>query len=281
MASRARAAVEPSALLAAAESAADAGAAVLERWFRSGRLEVSVKAANDFVTQADRESEQALVAELLRRFPDHRILAEEGTVHAGATSDLEWVIDPLDGTTNFLQGLPVWAVSVACRRGGELLAGVVLDPPGGNRFVACRGGGARWNGRAMRVSARPGLEGAFLSTGYPFRAHAALDVYLELFRAVFRQARAIRRCGAAALDLAYTAAGVYDGFFEFRLSPWDIAAGALLIEEAGGRLTDLDGGGGWLAGGNVLAGAPGVHSGLLAAARATASEAAVDRLVPR
>ncbi len=268
-------------LLATAEAAAATGAEVLERYFRSGRLEVSVKAANDFVTQADRESEAALVAEILRRHPDHRILAEEGTLHRGATADVEWVIDPLDGTTNFLQGLPVWAVSVACRRGDELLAGVVLDPEGGNRFVAVRGGGAHWNGRPMRVSSRPALDGAFLATGYPFRAHAALEVYFDLFRAVFRRARALRRCGAAALDLAYTAAGVYDGFFEFRLSPWDIAAGALLIEEAGGVLSDLDGGAGFLASGNVLAGAPAVHAGLLEAARGSASEADVDRLVPR
>jgi myo-inositol-1(or 4)-monophosphatase len=268
-------------LLATAEAAAAAGAEVLERYFRSGRLEVSVKAANDFVTQADRESEAVLVAEILRRHPDHRILAEEGTLHLGATADVEWVIDPLDGTTNFLQGLPVWAVSVACRRGEDLLAGVVLDPEGGNRFVAVRGGGAHWNGRPMRVSARPALDGAFLATGYPLRAQAALEVYLDLFRAVFRRARAIRRCGAAALDLAYTAAGVYDGFFEFRLSPWDIAAGALLIEEAGGVLSDLDGGPGYLASGNVLAGAPVVHAGLLEAARASVSEAGVDRLVPR
>lgn len=271
----------PRELAAAAEAAADAGAAVLERYFRSGRLEVSVKGKNDFVTQADRESEAVLVGELLRRFPDHRILAEEGTLHAGATADYEWVIDPLDGTTNFLQGLPVWAVSVACRRGDELLAGVVLDPEGGNRFVASRGGGAFWNGRPMQVSSRPALDGAFLATGYPFRAQAALDVYLDLFRSVFRRARAIRRCGAAALDLAYTAAGVYDGFFEFRLSPWDIAAGALLIQEAGGVLSDLDGGDGYLASGNVLAGAPAVHAGLVDAARESASEAAVDRLVAR
>ncbi len=268
-------------LLATAEAAAAAGAAVLERYFRSGRLEVSVKAANDFVTQADRESEAVLVAEILRRHPDHRILAEEGTLHAGATADFEWVIDPLDGTTNYLQGLPVWAVSVACRRRGELLAGVVLDPQGGNAFTAARGGGAFWNGRPMRVSSRPALDGAFLATGYPFRAHAALEIYLDLFRAVFRRARAIRRCGAAALDLAYTAAGVYDGFFEFRLSPWDIAAGALLIEEAGGVLSDLDGGDGYLVSGNVLAGAPAVHAGLVAAARESASEGAVDRIVPR
>jgi myo-inositol-1(or 4)-monophosphatase len=275
-------AVGRQALLEAAIAGARAGATILESYFRSGRLEVGIKGTNDFVTQADRESEAALVGEILRRFPDHRILAEEGTVHAAASSDLEWVIDPLDGTTNFLHGLPVWAVSVACRRGEEILAGVVLDPCGSNLFSAVRGGGAFWNGRPMRVAERPGLHGAFLSTGYPFRAHAALDVYLDLFRAVFRHARAIRRCGAAALDLAYTAAGIYEGFFEFRLSPWDIAAGALLIEEAGGALADLDGGPSYLASGNVLAGPPGVLADLIACAREIgASERELDRLVAR
>lgn len=270
------------ALRDAAVEAARAGAEVLDRWFRSGRLEVGIKGANDFVTQADRESEAALVRVLLDRFPDHRILAEEGTVHAAATSDLEWVIDPLDGTTNFLQGLPVWAVSIACRRADRVLAGVVLDPEGGNLFAAARGAGATWNGRPLRISARPSLDGAFLATGYPFRAKAALDRYLDLFRAVFARSRAIRRCGAAALDLAYTAAGVYDGFFELRLSPWDIAAGALLVEEAGGVLTDFDGGDGHFASGNVLAGPAGVVEGLLAAARACgATEAEIDALVPR
>ena len=274
--------VENGQLLSAAMVAAEAGAKVLESYFRSGRLRVDVKGAHDFVTQADRESEAALVAEILARFPDHRILAEEGTVHESATADFEWVIDPLDGTTNFLQGLPVWAISIACRRGAELLAAVVLDPQGGNLFTASRGGGAYWNGRPVHVSARASLDGAFLATGYPFRARAALDLYLEMFRSVFAHSRAIRRCGAAALDLAYTAAGVYDGFFEFRLSPWDIAAGALLIEEAGGVLSDFDGRGGYLESGNVLAGAPGVHAGLVESARACgARESALDVLVPR
>jgi myo-inositol-1(or 4)-monophosphatase len=274
--------IDPEALLATALAAGEAGAKVLVDYFRSGRLRVDVKGKNDFVTQADRESEAALVGEILRRHPDHRILAEEGTVHDSATSAYEWVIDPLDGTTNFLHGLPVWAVSIACRRGDEIVAGVVLDPCGGNTFAAARGRGATWNGRPMRVAARASLDGAFLATGYPFRAHAALDVYLDLFRAVFRHARAIRRCGAAALDLAYTAAGVYEGFFEFRLSPWDIAAGALLIEEAGGRLSDLDGGAGYLASGNVLAGPPGVHAALVDCAREIAAgEARLDALVPR
>ncbi|MBZ0103501.1 MAG: inositol monophosphatase [Thermoanaerobaculia bacterium] len=277
-------AVEPSpeALRDAAIEAANAGAAVLARWFRSERLEVGTKGANDFVTQADRESEAAVVAAILGRFPEHRILAEEGTAHLAATSDHEWVIDPLDGTTNFLQGLPVWAVSIACRRAGELLAGVVLDPEGGNLFAAARGAGATWNGRPMRVSSRPALDGAFLATGYPFRARAVLDPYLELLRAVFARARAVRRCGAAALDLAWTAAGVYDGFFELRLSPWDIAAGALLVEEAGGRLADFGGGDDYLASGNVLAGTPGVLAGLLETVRQCGiDEALIDSLAPR
>ncbi len=261
-------------------AAAEAGAVVLKRYFRSGDLEVRTKSLNDFVTQADHESEAVLVAEILRRFPDHRILAEEGSLNSTGSGDYEWVIDPLDGTTNFLQGLPVWAVSVACRRGNEVLAGVVLDPQGDNVFTAVRGGGAYWNGHRIRVSDRPSLAGAFLATGYPFRAKAALDVYLGLFRRVFTEARAIRRCGAAALDLAYVAAGVYDGFFEFRLSPWDIAAGALLIEQAGGVLSDLDGEADYLASGNVLAGNPGVHAGLVAMAKGHASEAELDRLVP-
>jgi myo-inositol-1(or 4)-monophosphatase len=132
----------------------------------------------------------------------------------------------------------------------------------------------------MRVSGRPGLPGAFLATGFPFRAHRTLDVYLALFRDVFLIAKAIRRCGSAALDLAYTAAGVFDGFFEFRLSPWDIGAGALLIAEAGGRVTDLDGGDGYLAGGNVVAGNPAVHRELLAIVRRHTGEAALDAIDP-
>ena len=225
------------------QTAAPRGADVIRRYFRREDLVIDRKGTNDFVTQADHESEAAVLAEIRRRFPDHRILAEEGSGAGEGKGDYQWLIDPLDGTTNFLQGLPVYCVSVACRRGDELLAGVVHDPEGGNVFTATRGGGAFWNGRPMRVSAPRGSGGAFLATGYPFRALPTLDLYLAIFRDVFQQAKAIRRCGSAALDLAYTAAGVYDGFFEFRLSPWDIGAGVLLIEEAGGVVTDLDGGG--------------------------------------
>jgi len=274
-------------LLATAVAAAQAGAEITSRYFRAAGLEVRRKAQNDFVTQADRESEAAVVALIQSRFPAHRILAEEGSAaeagrgEGGEASEYEWLIDPLDGTTNFLQGLPVYCTSVACRRGEELLAGAVVDPEGKNLFTAAIGRGAEWNGRPMRCSPRPALDGSFLATGYPFRAMPTLDIYLDVFRDVFRQVKAIRRCGAAALDLAYTAAGVYDGFFEFRLSPWDIGAGVLLVREAGGLVTDLDGGGDFFRSGNLVAGAAGVQPGLLEVVRRHASEALVERLQPQ
>jgi len=192
---------------------------------------------------------------------------------------VQWLVDPLDGTSNFMQGLPIYAVSVACRLGPDLLAGAILDPAGANLFTASRGGGAWWNGRPMRISSRTGLYGAFIATGFPFKAKPALGLYQKIFGDVFAEARSIRRCGAAAIDLAYTAAGVYDGFFEFRLAPWDLAAGALMIREAGGRVTDLDGGDDFLASGDLVAGAPGVHADLLASARRHGGEARLDRLL--
>ncbi len=268
-------------LLATAVAAAHAGARVLARYFRAGELEVRAKAENDFVTLADRESEAAVVAEIRRRHPDHHVLAEERGADAGGGSDFEWLVDPLDGTNNFLQGLPIYCLSIACRRGARLVAGSVYEPAGENLFTATLGGGAAWSGRPMRVSASGGLRGAFLATGYPFRAKAALDLYLAGFRDVLLQARAVRRCGAAALDLAYTAAGVYDGFFEFRLSPWDVGAGALLVMEARGTVTDLDGGDLYLWSGNVVAGASGVQRELLACLRRHVDESKLDSLVPR
>jgi myo-inositol-1(or 4)-monophosphatase len=267
-------------LLDAAVAAAREGAEILQARFRGPDLEVSLKEQNDLVTQADRESEAAIVSELRRRFPRHRIQAEEGGVLEGGDGPHEWLVDPLDGTNNFVRGLPVYCVSVACRLGPELLVGVVLDPEGGNLFTAVRGEGACWNGQPMRVSSRPSLAGAFLATGFPFKAHGALDLYLQAFREAFLRARAVRRCGAAALDLAYTAAGVYDGFFEFFLSPWDLAAGVVLIQEAGGVVSDLDGGEGFLETGNLIAGAPEVHRELLAAVSCYAGEAVLADRIP-
>jgi myo-inositol-1(or 4)-monophosphatase len=262
-------------LLEGAVAAAEAGADRLAGFFRQGGLEARWKGKNDVVTRADRESEEAILAEIRRRFPAHSILAEEGGT-SGGEGDYQWIVDPLDGTSNFLQGLPIYGVSVACRHGDELVAGVILDPQGGNRFSAALGAGASWNGSPMRVSERGALTDGFIATGYPFRTKGTLDLYLAAFREVFQHVRSMRRCGAAALDLAYTAAGVYDGFFEFRLSAWDIAAGAVLIREAGGRITDLDGGGRYLETGNVIAGGPAVHHELLAAIGRHADESRLD-----
>lgn len=269
-------------LVDTAVRAAEAGAAVLRRYFRGNELDVKVKGAHDFVTRADKESEEAVVEVLLGKYPQHHILAEEGGAShavAPAADVCEWIIDPLDGTSNFLHGLPIFCVSIGCRRGNEMLAAVILDPMGDNLFTATKGGGAWWNGRRMQVSDKEGVENAFLATGYPFRARTALDLYLDIFRDIFLLSRGIRRCGAAALDLAYTAAGVYDGFFELKLSPWDIAAGVLLVEEAGGVVSDYDGGPNYFEGGNILAGNAKVHAGLLEAIRRHTSEAGINELM--
>ncbi len=266
-------------LLETAVDAARAGGEVLLPYFRGEGVEVRLKGTHDLVSRADHESEERVIAEIRRRYPEHQILAEESGSSAGSAG-FEWLIDPLDGTLNFLQGLPNFCVSIACRHEGRVVAAAVLDPIGDNLFTATHGGGARWNGRPMAVSRRSGLDGAFLATGYPFRARSALDLYLDVFRDVFLEVRAIRRCGAAALDLAYTAAGVYDGFFEFRLAPWDFAAGVLLIRESGGRITDLDGGDREFAGGNLVAGPGGLQGQLLGLIRRHADEERLDRVDP-
>jgi myo-inositol-1(or 4)-monophosphatase len=249
-------------LLEGAVAAAEVGADRLKPYFRQDGLDARWKSKTDLVTPADAESEEAILGEISNRFPEHSILAEEGGA-SGGQADYQWIVDPLDGTSNFLQGLPIYGISVACRHGGELAVGVILDPQGDNLFSAARGAGATWNGAPMKVSDRRQLAGGFVATGYPFRSKATLDLYLAAFREIFQHVRSLRRCGAAALDLAYTAAGVYDGFFEFRLSAWDIAAGALLIREAGGLVTDLDGGDRFLETGNVIAGGAAVHRELL------------------
>ena len=174
-----------------------------------------------------------------------------------------------------MAGFPFWCVSIAAWEGEELVAGVVWDPLREEMYTAERGGGAWRNGTRLAVTGRRNLDGAFIATGFPFRNRHKIDTYLALFKAVFGEARAIRRAGSAALDLAYVAAGVFDGFFEFRLAPWDVAAGALLIEEAGGQITDFDGGKGYLERGNVVAGAPGVAEGLRNVAKGIVSELSI------
>lgn len=246
------------------EAIAQVGAERLrDYWRRLKPGEIDEKARNDLVTDADRASESAILGEIGHRFPTHAVLSEEAGWSRRAAAVPTWIVDPLDGTTNFVKGFPHFAVSVGIAFEGRLEAGVVIDPVKGDVFRAARGGGARWNGAPCRVTDRPDLSGSLIATGFPFRAHRLLDPYLAIFREVFLGCSGIRRPGAAALDFAYTACGIFDGFFEFHLSPWDVAAGALLVEEAGGTVTDMDGGSDFLATGDVLCGPPGVHRELL------------------
>jgi myo-inositol-1(or 4)-monophosphatase len=259
-------------MLDAAISAAKSGGEILcSYWRKLPRESVAEKGRNDFVSRADKESEAAIVETLLGRYPDDGILAEERPRRPGR-SGREWVIDPLDGTSNFIAGFPFWCISIAARRGGETVAGVVWDPLAGELYSAEKGAGAFRDGSRLSASSRPGVEGSFLATGFPFRAKDLIDDYLAIFRALFLKARAIRRAGSAALDLAHVASGVFDGFFEFRLSPWDIAAGEILIREAGGVLCDFEGGVRYLETGDVTAGSSGVVRDILAAAQGSHSK---------
>ncbi len=229
------------------------------------RLEITEKASNDFVTEVDRQAEEVIISIIHEAYPNHGILGEESGELAGKKegADYQWIIDPLDGTTNFLHGFPQFAVSIGLRHKGRLEHAVIYDPMRQELFTASRGGGAQLNDRRLRVSPRKGLEGALLGTGFPFKQQQHLDAYLSTFKALFPMTAGIRRPGSAALDLAYVAAGRLDGFWEIGLSPWDIAAGALLVQEAGGLVSDFSGGDSYLDTGNIVAGNPKVFKAIL------------------
>jgi len=222
---------------------------------------VREKAANDFVTEVDREAEEAILRTLREAYPDHAILAEESG--ASGQSEHEWIVDPLDGTTNFLHGFPQYSVSIAHRHRGIVTQAVIYDPARNDLFTATRGRGAFLNDQRMRVSKRAQLKTALVGTGFPFRQHEYLDAYLAILRDMMKGTAGVRRAGSAALDLAYVAAGRFDGFWEFGLSPWDMAAGALMITEAGGLVGDLAGESRYLETGNIIAGTPKVFVELL------------------
>lgn len=224
-------------------------------------LNITTKSKNDFVSEVDRLAEVEIIDTLRKAFPDHAILAEESGEHEG--NDYQWIIDPLDGTTNFLHGFPQYAVSIALMHKGRLDQAVIYDPNNQDLYTASRGSGAQLNDRRIRVTNRKGLEGALLGTGFPFRQQQHLEPYMETFKALFPDTAGIRRAGSAALDLAYVAAGRLDGFWEFGLSPWDMAAGTLLIQEAGGLVGDFSGGHEFLKTGNVVAGNPKIFKAIL------------------
>ncbi|HVO88632.1 MAG TPA: inositol monophosphatase family protein [Casimicrobiaceae bacterium] len=220
-------------------------------------LTVTAKGPKDFVSEVDRAAEAAIVETLHAAYPDHAILAEEGTARdKNVDAENLWIIDPLDGTTNFLHGFPQYCVSIALAHKGVITQGVIYDPVRNDLFTATRGRGAFLNDRRIRVSRRQHLRECLIGTGFPFREGSYLDTYLEMMRIMTQQAAGLRRPGAAALDLAYVASGSYDGFFEIGLNPWDVAAGSLLVLEAGGLIGDFAGEGDYLYGGQVIAASP-------------------------
>lgn len=222
------------------------------------------KGRNDFVTETDKAAEKEIIYHLRKAFPDHKILGEE-TGRSGPDSDYEWIIDPLDGTTNFIHGIPHFAVSIACLFKGQVEHAVILNPMSREEFTASRGKGAMLNGRRIRVSQRRGLSGALIGTGIPFNGYAFDNItpYLAALHEIAGQTAGIRRPGAASLDLAYVAAGRFDGFWEMNLQSWDIAAGVLLVKEAGGLISDFKGGNSYLETGNIVCAPPKVFKPLL------------------
>lgn len=244
-------------MLDVAIAAAMAGGEVIarshEKRFGGGRPGASEKGHKDFVTAVDREAEAAIVAIIQDIYPDHDIIAEESPI-AQPKSDYRWIVDPLDGTTNFIHGYPVFSVSIGVSCQGRMMIGVVFDPIRRELFTAEAGRGAFLNDRPIRISEVRKLDEALILTGFPFRAPGYIDKYLSIFKAVFKASRGIRRAGSAALDLAYVACGRAEGFFELALSPWDMAAGAVLVLEAGGAVTDFEGGEAYMDTGHVVAG---------------------------
>lgn len=249
-------------LEAAVEASTRAREVIMDNLGRLTGGDIALKHASDFVTRVDRESEAAIIGVLKTAFPGHVFLSEERGPEGGQGVH-RWIIDPLDGTTNYIHGYPMFSVSIALERAGEIVAGVVLDPLRDELFTAERGRGALLNGSPIRVSGFSTLNECLITTGFPFRKKEMVDLYLDAFRRIFLKVSGIRRAGSAALDLAHLAAGRCDGFFELGLSPWDIAAGSLLVTEAGGLLSDFGGGGEYLITGNVVAGTPPVLPELL------------------
>lgn len=253
-------------MITVALNAARKAALVLEKATQHrGPQMIELKDRNDFVTEVDRAVEKEVIYHLRKAYPTHCFHGEEGGYIEGEDKDSEWLIDPIDGTTNFINGLPHFAISIAYSYKGKLQHAVILDPSKREEFTASRGKGATLNDRRLRMTQRPSLDGALISTGIPFNGYSYenIDAYLATVRDIAGKTAGIRRMGAASLDLAYVAAGRYDGFWEMNLKPWDIAAGILLVQEAGGFVSDFKGGNKMLESGNIVCGSAKVFKPLL------------------
>ncbi len=246
----------------AIEAAKLAGKFILENLGKITARDIDLKHASDFVTTVDRESEKIIIETIKENYPDHHILAEE-SLKESAGYEYRWIIDPLDGTTNYIHGYPVFSVSIAMEYRGEIILGVTFDPLRDELFWSEKGEGAFLNCAPLKVSERNDLRECLITTGFPFRKKDLIDPYLRLFKNLFLKVSDMRRAGSAALDLAHLACGKCDGFFEIGLSPWDIAVGSLLIQEAGGIITDFGGEDDYLQTGNIVAGNPAVQRDIL------------------
>ncbi|HDL18435.1 MAG TPA: inositol monophosphatase [Bacteroidetes bacterium] len=244
------------------QAAKIAGDILMDNFGKLRPDEIKNKTAFDFVTETDTASERAIIQFLREHYPDHAVYAEESG-ESDNQSDFQWLIDPLDGTKNYIHSFPLFSVSIGLRYKNKILTGVVYAPLLHEMFTAITGQGAFLNDRPIRVSQTKKMTGCFLATGFPHGAKNYLDVYLQTFRELFLQVSAVRRAGSAALDLAYTACGRFDGFWEFKLNPWDIGAGLLLIQEAGGIITDPLGGTDFFDSGNLVAGNSVVHKKMI------------------
>ena len=246
----------------ATKAAREAGKIINRASQDVGSLKIQTKDYNDFVSEVDRSAEEAIINILKEAYPTHGFYGEEsGKTNLEAESI--WIIDPLDGTTNFLHNFPCYCVSIALQERGVLTQAVIYDPVHNDLFTATKGRGAFLNDKRIRVTNRSKLQDSLISTGFPFKDFSYLDTYLDIFKDMAKKTAGLRRPGSAALDLAYVAAGYTDGFFEINLSPWDIAAGALLVQEAGGIVGDFEGNESWLRTGNIVAGNPKVFGQML------------------
>ncbi len=253
----------------AVRAARRAGSIINRAALDSGSFQVKSKRANDFVTDVDRAAETAIIETVRAAYPEHAILGEEsGAAGSAESSGYRWIIDPLDGTTNFIHGFPQYCVSIGIEHRGALAHAVVYDPVKNELFTASKGRGAFLNDRRIRVSKCQRLGDALVGTGFPFKELSRADFYLRQLKTLMEKSSGVRRAGAAALDLAYVACGRLDAFWELGLSPWDMAAGALLILEAGGLVGDLEGEQNFLQKGDVCAASPKVFAGLLQALKA-------------